>query len=291
MATCSGDERDWAADKRDFVADRRDELADQRDDDADQMETVADTRQATMDAREAALDERERQLDERADSLGYSTDDADRSDAAAHRSDERVIRDQERLEREKSRVRRDLATAARDEATEQRHEITPSTKLAMAFAEIDRQLYSADTFDAVLLRIAETAVCTVTGCDMASVTLNEHSVGTGGSLNAYGSEPNAFSDEAQQIGLILAAHASVAAGTVHERRQLENLADNLTTALWSRDVIGQAKGILMERLKLTPEDAFDALRHSSQRLNEKLRAVAFRVAETGEFDTKDLSQD
>ena len=49
----------------------------------------------------------------------------------------------------------------------------------------------------------------------------------------------------------------------------------------SRDVIGQAKGILMERLKLTPEDAFDALRRASQRLNEKLRAVALTLAADG----------
>ena len=55
----------------------------------------------------------------------------------------------------------------------------------------------------------------------------------------------------------------------------------------SRDVIGQAKGILMERLKLTPEDAFDVLRRTSQRLNEKLRSVAVTVAQTGEFDSSD----
>ena len=95
--------------------------------------------------------------------------------------------------------------------------------------------------------------------------------GTGGSLNTYGVEPDAFSDEAQEIGLILAAHASVAAGAVRERDALQDLAQNLTKALLSRDVIGQAKGILMERLKLTPEDAFDVLRRSSNRLNEKLQ--------------------
>ena len=111
--------------------------------------------------------------------------------------------------------------------------------------------------------------------------------GTGGSLNTYGVEPDAFSDEAREIGLILAAHASVAAGAVRERDALQDLAQNLTKALLSRDVIGQAKGILMERLKLTPEDAFDALRRSSNRLNEKLQAVAHNLAETGEFDTRD----
>jgi AmiR/NasT family two-component response regulator len=51
--------------------------------------------------------------------------------------------------------------------------------------------------------------------------------------------------------------------------------------LLSRDVIGQAKGILMERLKVTPEDAFDLLRRASQQLNIKLREVARGLAETG----------
>ena len=62
---------------------------------------------------------------------------------------------------------------------------------------------------------------------------------------------------------------------------------NLHKALLSRDVIGQAKGILMERLKLTPEEAFDVLRHASNRLNEKLHVVALNLAETGELDARD----
>jgi hypothetical protein len=44
-----------------------------------------------------------------------------------------------------------------------------------------------------------------------------------------------------------------------------------------------AKGILMERLRITPEDAFDVLRRSSQHLNVKLREVARRLSETGEI--------
>jgi AmiR/NasT family two-component response regulator len=39
----------------------------------------------------------------------------------------------------------------------------------------------------------------------------------------------------------------------------------------------------MERLRVTPEEAFDVLRRSSQRLNVKLREIAARLAETGEF--------
>ena len=94
----------------------------------------------------------------------------------------------------------------------------------------------------------------------ASAAASVATAGTGGSLNTYGIEPDAFSDEAQQIGLILATHASMAAGAVRERDALQDVAQNLNKALLSRDVIGQAKGILMERLKISPEDAFDILR-------------------------------
>jgi hypothetical protein len=105
-----------------------------------------------------------------------------------------------------------------------------------------------------------------------------------GSLNAYGSSPNAFDAEAREIGFVLAAHASVAAGAMREREAVEEMSDHLREALLSRDVIGQAKGILMERLRVTPEEAFDVLRRSSQQLNVKLREVAARLAETGEVD-------
>jgi hypothetical protein len=106
---------------------------------------------------------------------------------------------------------------------------------------------------------------------------------SGGSLNSYGVIPYAFNDTAQEIGFILAAHASVAARAVEERGTLQSLGRDLQQALLSRDVIGQAKGILMERLEITPEDAFDLLRRSSQHLNLKLRDVARGLAETGEF--------
>ena len=79
----------------------------------------------------------------------------------------------------------------------------------------------------------------------------------------------------------------MAARAVRERDGLEEVADNLHQALLTRDVIGQAKGILMERLKLTPEDAFDALRQASNRLNEKLHSVALNLSETGQLDTRD----
>ena len=77
----------------------------------------------------------------------------------------------------------------------------------------------------------------------------------------------------------------MAAGAVRERGALQDLTQNLNKALLSRDVIGQAKGILMERLKIPPEEAFEVLRRASNRLNEKLHTLALNLAESGEFDT------
>jgi len=48
--------------------------------------------------------------------------------------------------------------------------------------------------------------------------------------------------------------------------------------LSTRDVIGQAKGILMERQRLSAGDAFDLLRRASQRLNRKLADIAEHLA-------------
>lgn len=93
---------------------------------------------------------------------------------------------------------------------------------------------------------------------------------TMGALNLYSRKPNAFSADAQAMGTVLAAHAAVALSAA--RRE-----DELHEALGSRDMIGQAKGMLMAREGVTADEAFDTLRRASQRLNMKLRDVAERV--------------
>jgi AmiR/NasT family two-component response regulator len=46
----------------------------------------------------------------------------------------------------------------------------------------------------------------------------------------------------------------------------------------NRDIIGQAKGILMARAGISDDEAFDLLRKASQRLNIELAVVAEQVA-------------
>jgi hypothetical protein len=86
--------------------------------------------------------------------------------------------------------------------------------------------------------------------------------------------PGAFDDEGQEIGQMLAGHAAVAlAGAEHE--------EHLRAGMNSRDVIGQAKGILMERYRLTAHQAFGVLARVSQEKNRKLVDIARELADTG----------
>jgi hypothetical protein len=59
--------------------------------------------------------------------------------------------------------------------------------------------------------------------------------------------------------------------------------DGLKLALASRDTIGQAKGILMERYRLSADEAFEQLRVASQTGNCKLIDLARQLTETGEW--------
>lgn len=97
-----------------------------------------------------------------------------------------------------------------------------------------------------------------------------------GALNLYGAEANAFTDESEQVGLLVAAHAAVAFADSQKISQLGE-------ALISRQLIGQAEGILMERYKITAEQAFLLLSRVSSKSNIKLRDVAEHLASSGEI--------
>lgn len=95
-----------------------------------------------------------------------------------------------------------------------------------------------------------------------------------GALNLYSRTPNAFDDESEQVGLLFASHAAVAYAGVRKEAQLARAVD-------SRDLIGQAKGILMERYKISPERAFLVLTRASQNSNRKLHDIATELVRHG----------
>ena len=90
---------------------------------------------------------------------------------------------------------------------------------------------------------------------------------TMGALNVYAETANSFSAETRDIGLVFAAHSSVAWNAARRDEQFKK-------ALASRDVIGQAKGMLMERYGVNAIQAFELLRKLSQDANTPLIQVA-----------------
>jgi len=95
-----------------------------------------------------------------------------------------------------------------------------------------------------------------------------------GALNLYADAPGAFDSESENVGQVFAAHAAIALSAARQEQ-------NLRSALDGRDLIGQAKGILMERYRLTAQQAFELLVRSSTHTNRKLFAIAEELTTTG----------
>jgi GAF domain-containing protein len=94
-------------------------------------------------------------------------------------------------------------------------------------------------------------------------------------LTAYARKPRAFDEDATRIGRLFTAHVSIALDSATTREQL-------TEAMRTRDLIGQATGILMERLNIDAAGAFESLVRASQRENVKLRDLARRIVDAND---------
>ncbi len=100
-----------------------------------------------------------------------------------------------------------------------------------------------------------------------------------GALNCYSRYVNGLDAADANLALLLAAHASTAVAAAHALNEVDLENCHLRRALESRDVIGQAKGILMLRRNITADQAFEILRKASQDLNIKLAELARTLAE------------
>jgi transcriptional regulator with GAF, ATPase, and Fis domain len=98
-----------------------------------------------------------------------------------------------------------------------------------------------------------------------------------GALNLFSREIDAFDEESEQVGIVFASHAALA--LAHARK-----IENLSLALDNRDVIGQAKGILMERYGLVGEQVFDVLLRLSRSGNRNLSDLARELVVTGRLE-------
>jgi hypothetical protein len=111
-----------------------------------------------------------------------------------------------------------------------------------------------------------------------------------GALQLFTRRPGGFRPIERAQGLLFAVHAGVALAIAHEHDEGQDRSQNFATALASREMIGQAQGILMERERVTGAQAFELLRKASQHSNIRLRDVAQRLVDTGNLaDGAELS--
>jgi transcriptional regulator with GAF, ATPase, and Fis domain len=114
--------------------------------------------------------------------------------------------------------------------------------------------------------------------------------GVSGALNIYARKPAAFDDSSRGFARRFASYGAVVAGNMLVYESALDRAKNLESALTSRAVIDQAKGVLMERFKMTADQAFQALAQVSMKSNTKVRDIAERFVATGELSVDDPAQ-
>ena len=107
-----------------------------------------------------------------------------------------------------------------------------------------------------------------------------------GVMSLYGPDCDAFCEADREIAEVFAAFAAAMIDLAQTRRDLRQREAALHRSLSTRDIIGQAKGILMERERLSAGQAFDRLRRASQGLNVKLSDIARKLTETGELGSR-----
>ena len=104
-----------------------------------------------------------------------------------------------------------------------------------------------------------------------------------GGLNVYSRTSQPLDETTRQVAARFAAYAVVPVSNMYLYESAVERAEHLRTALDSRAVIDQAKGILMERYRLSADQAFSALAQVSMESNTRVRDIAERFVETGEL--------
>lgn len=118
-------------------------------------------------------------------------------------------------------------------------------------------------------RFRESAISSTPVRSSLSVRLFHRGKGLA-ALNFHAMPAGVFTDESVEIGLLFAAHTTLAWNVMRREEQFRS-------ALASRDVIGQAKGMVMERFNIDAYSAFELLRRLSQSSNIKLVEVAEKL--------------
>lgn len=133
---------------------------------------------------------------------------------------------------------------------------------------------------------AEARACGVSSMLCAPLWVNKRTLGT---LSLYAPQSAAFGEHDKRIIELFATLAALALAEAQRT-------GHLRAALLNRDVIGQAKGIIMERYDVDADAAFSTLKRVSQDRNMKLHEIARQVTEirelpdTSEQQTSDFRQ-
>jgi GAF domain-containing protein len=98
-----------------------------------------------------------------------------------------------------------------------------------------------------------------------------------GALCVFTSHPAGFDDRTRRIAEAMADHSAVLVANAVSYAAAGLFNRHLSDALGSRDLIGQAEGVLMERHRVGPDQAFSALRRTSVRTHRTLRDVAHGI--------------
>lgn len=118
-------------------------------------------------------------------------------------------------------------------------------------------------------------------CGVASVMaepLPAHGT-TFGALTLFSTHENAFDQRSFDQAASLGSRGAVVIANSNLYWQATELADQLKEALESRAVIDQAKGVLIAREGISPEEAFSLLLKASQSGNVKVRDIALRLVQ------------
>jgi GAF domain-containing protein len=102
-----------------------------------------------------------------------------------------------------------------------------------------------------------------------------------GALNNYSTRPGAFGEDDVAVGEEVASWVAFAVANASAAASAVDDAANMRAAMLTRGAIEQAKGILMERHKITSDQAFNLLTKASQLTGVKLRDVAAELVQTG----------
>jgi hypothetical protein len=122
------------------------------------------------------------------------------------------------------------------------------------------------------------AVATTPIRSMMSFQLFAHRPSSASLLNVYSERVKAFDAESAKLGLVFAAYTTLTWSMLTRDQQYRK-------GLRSRDTIGQAKGMLMQRFHIDADAAFELLKRRSQESNTSVITIARRLTDPDEPET------